>query len=66
MNARKIKSFLGNCIRVFILLCFFLSATLPLFWIFVTSIKSGTELYASVCCPTAISDSISRTRFSSL
>ena len=46
MNARKIKSILGTLIRVIILACFFLAATLPLFWIFVTSIKSGTELYA--------------------
>ena len=46
MNARKIKSILGTIIRVLILTCFFLGATLPLFWIFVTSIKSGTELYA--------------------
>ena len=46
MNARKVKGFIGSSIRIFILLCFFLSATLPLFWIFVTSIKSGTELYA--------------------
>ena len=46
MSMRKINRFLGSCIRVIILICFFLSATLPLFWIFVTSIKSGTELYA--------------------
>ena len=46
MNMRKFKRFLGVCIRVVILICFFLAATLPLFWIFVTSIKSGTELYA--------------------
>jgi len=46
MNMRKFKRFLGVCIRVVILICFFLAATLPLFWIFVTSIKNGTELYA--------------------
>lgn len=46
MNMRKFKRFLGICIRVVILICFFLAATLPLFWIFVTSIKNGTELYA--------------------
>ena len=46
MSTRKVKSLIGTIIRIIILVCFFLSATLPLFWIFVTSIKSGTELYA--------------------
>lgn len=46
MNRRKLSNFLGSAVRVIILMCFFFSATLPLFWIFVTSIKSGTELYA--------------------
>ncbi|MBQ8074471.1 MAG: carbohydrate ABC transporter permease, partial [Oscillospiraceae bacterium] len=46
MNTRKVKRTLGTGVRVLILCCFLLSATLPLFWIFVTSIKSGTELYA--------------------
>ena len=46
MSRRKFGRILGTLVRVIILICFFLSATLPLFWIFVTSIKSGTELYA--------------------
>ena len=46
MSVRKLKTILGVIIRVIILVCFFLAAVLPLFWIFVTSIKSGTELYA--------------------
>ena len=46
MSIRKLKTILGVIIRVIILACFFLAAVLPLFWIFVTSIKSGTELYA--------------------
>lgn len=46
MSKRKLFNILGTVVRVIILMCFFFSATLPLFWIFVTSIKSGTELYA--------------------
>ena len=46
MSTKKVKKTLGNGVRVIILCCFLLSATLPLFWIFITSIKSGTELYS--------------------
>ncbi len=46
MSPKKVKKTLGNGVRVIILCCFLLSATLPLFWIFITSIKSGTELYS--------------------
>ena len=46
MSKQKVKNLIGTIIRIIILICFFLSATLPLFWIFVTSIKNGTELYA--------------------
>ena len=46
MSTRKVKKTLGTGVRVIILCCFLLSATLPLFWIFITSIKSGTELYS--------------------
>ena len=46
MSTKKVKKTLGTGVRVIILCCFLLSATLPLFWIFITSIKSGTELYS--------------------
>ena len=46
MSTIKIKRILGTVVRVIILACFLLAAILPLFWIFVTSIKSGSELYA--------------------
>ena len=46
MSTKKVKKTLGNGVRAIILCCFLLSATLPLFWIFITSIKSGTELYS--------------------
>ena len=46
MSPKKVKKTLSNGVRVIILCCFLLSATLPLFWIFITSIKSGTELYS--------------------
>lgn len=45
MSEKKVKKTLGAGVRVIILAMFLLSATLPLFWIFITSIKSGTELY---------------------
>ena len=53
MSKQKVKNLIGTIIRIIILVCFFLSATLPLFWIFVTSIKNGTELYVCglhCCC----------------
>ena len=46
MSRRKVKRIFFTIIRIIILACFFFAAVLPLFWIFVTSIKSGTELYA--------------------
>jgi multiple sugar transport system permease protein len=46
MSRRKVKKTIGAGVRALILCCFLLSATLPLFWIFITSIKSGTELYS--------------------
>lgn len=45
MKSKDVKRAAGTGIRVILLVMFFLSATLPLFWIFITSIKSGTELY---------------------
>ncbi|MDO5445782.1 MAG: carbohydrate ABC transporter permease [Eubacteriales bacterium] len=42
---KKAKKRIGAGIRVLILCIFLLCATLPLFWIFITSIKNGTELY---------------------
>lgn len=45
MNKRKIKKTAGGAARFVILALFLLSAVLPLFWIFITSIKSETELY---------------------
>lgn len=45
MSEKKVKKTLGAGVRVIILAMFLLSATLPLFWIFITSIKNGTELY---------------------
>ncbi len=46
MNKRKVKSTAGSIVRFVILACFLLAAILPLFWIFITSIKNETELYA--------------------
>lgn len=45
MSGKKVKKTLGTGARVLILAMFLLGATLPLFWIFITSIKNGTELY---------------------
>ena len=45
MKIKTVKKVSRTGIRVILLLMFFLSATLPLFWIFITSIKNGTELY---------------------
>lgn len=45
MSGKKVKKTLGAGVRVIILAMFLLGATLPLFWIFITSIKNGTELY---------------------
>lgn len=46
MAGRKIKRKLSTALRVIILALFLLVAVLPLFWIFVTSLKSAKELYA--------------------
>ena len=46
MSVRKIKTISYNVFRVFILILFLLFAILPLFWIFITSIKTGEELYS--------------------
>lgn len=46
MNRRKTKRAIGTTLRFIILACFLLAAILPLFWIFITSIKSETELYS--------------------
>ena len=46
MNGKKAKKAAGVGVKILLLVLFFLFATLPLFWIFVTSIKNGTELYA--------------------
>lgn len=46
MNRRKTKHVIGTALRFLILACFLLAAILPLFWIFITSIKSETELYS--------------------
>lgn len=46
MNRRKTKHVIGTALRFIILACFLLAAVLPLFWIFITSIKSEAELYA--------------------
>ncbi len=46
MSKRKVKRTAGTIVRVLILAAFLLSAILPLFWIFITSFKGETELYA--------------------
>ena len=46
MSTRKIRAISYNVFRVFILILFLLFAILPLFWIFITSIKTGEELYS--------------------
>ncbi len=46
MTKRKAKRTAGAAARTVILLMFLCSAVLPLFWIFITSIKSNSELYA--------------------
>lgn len=46
MKTKHIKRLSYQTVRVLLLVLFFLFATLPLFWIFITSIKSGQELYA--------------------
>ena len=46
MTKRKAKRTAGAVARIVILLMFLCSAVLPLFWIFITSIKSNSELYA--------------------
>lgn len=45
MSKKKIKNAAGTGLRIIILGLFLFSAVLPLFWIFITSIKNGTELY---------------------
>ena len=45
MSKKKIKNAAGTGVRIIILGLFLFSAVLPLFWIFITSIKNGTELY---------------------
>ncbi len=46
MAGKKIKRVTGRIVRVLILAAFLLVAVLPLFWIFITSLKSAKELYA--------------------
>ena len=46
MNTRKTKKIVFNFFRIIILAMFLLFAVLPLFWIFITSLKSNEELYA--------------------
>ena len=46
MAGKKIKRVIGRIVRVLILAAFLLVAVLPLFWIFITSLKSAKELYA--------------------
>ena len=46
MSTKKIRAISYNVFRVFILILFLLFAILPLFWIFITSIKTGEELYS--------------------
>ena len=46
MAGRKAKNTIGAIVRVIILTAFLLAAILPLFWIFITSLKSAKELYA--------------------
>ncbi|MDO5023095.1 MAG: carbohydrate ABC transporter permease [Eubacteriales bacterium] len=46
MNIRKTRTIAYNLLRTIILALFFMFAILPLFWIFITSLKSGEELYA--------------------
>lgn len=45
MSKKKVKNTVGIGLRIIILGLFLFSAVLPLFWIFITSIKNGTELY---------------------
>ncbi len=46
MKTRKAKRVAYNILRAIILVIFLLFAVLPLFWIFITSLKSSEELYA--------------------
>jgi multiple sugar transport system permease protein len=46
MAGKKIKRVIARIVRVLILAAFLLVAVLPLFWIFITSLKSAKELYA--------------------
>lgn len=46
MTRTRVKQGAFSAVRIFILTLFFLFAVLPLFWIFITSIKGGDELYA--------------------
>lgn len=45
MSKKKVKNTVGVGLRIIILGLFLFSAVLPLFWIFITSIKNDTELY---------------------
>lgn len=45
MKANTLKKAGSTTIRFTLLLMFFVGAVFPLYWIFVTSIKDGTELY---------------------
>ena len=46
ISAKKAKRIAGTTARVIILAAFLLVAVLPLFWIFITSLKGAKELYA--------------------
>ena len=46
IKAKQAKKIAGVTVRVIILALFLLVAVLPLFWIFVTSLKGAKELYA--------------------
>ncbi len=45
MKTKTIKKAGSNLIRFILLLLFLIAAIFPLYWIFITSIKDGTELY---------------------
>lgn len=46
MNKKRFKKAAGSSARVLALTVYLLAAILPLFWILITSIKNGEELYA--------------------
>ncbi len=47
MNKRKIKRAAGGTVRFIVLALYLFAAVLPLFWIFLTSIKGNKELYSN-------------------